>query len=527
VKKTSVLFLAGISATGLLSGYAARCLSTAHSASASHAAAASAGSGKSAADTPDSSAAGKAKSAQQAIPHVRATETVESLLAPDDGSLYRRLANWMIDASEQDIAAYWAGYRTGKRSNDLTDLVFLNWTRLNPQAAIAAVAGSDDEHYAWWAWACHDPQNALAAAIAANPDRVNNVAWGIGEFHPEWLRQHFKEIPESARKGAIAGMQKWGDDENPLASLDFMRENHMGFDEGIFKALAQKDPWAAFDWIKANPGRSNDPFAEGGTDDGRMYLLLTTISNDRPEDLKRLAEQTPPGELKRKMEDALFDNLLTTDPAAAIEQAGKTDVPLIAAERYSKIGLSLVSTDPEQAFEMAQKMFATNSGRLGYLNSIEYGSGSSNSESLVSDTYNLISALVAKDPARMLEIAIHEDKEPPETSQTFSHISMIWMEQDLADFADWVNQQTDPTIREPATDQIISKLSREGQYPEAVEWAVRSEPIETNSKLPTLLSQWQKSDPAAATRWMESVNLPETQKAELRKLFDQQKPSAP
>jgi hypothetical protein len=197
VKKTPFFLILGLSGAGLLSGLAARRL-TLEPATAALKPPPVETTTPAAVKTPQSSDSKASKSAPPLGERRRSVDTLETLATLDGGSLYARLADWLMDASEQDIAAYWATYQNGKRTNDLTDLVFLNWTRLNPQAAIAATAGGKDEHYAWWAWACHDPKASLAAAIATNPDRVNNVTWGIGEFHPEWLRAHFKELPESA-----------------------------------------------------------------------------------------------------------------------------------------------------------------------------------------------------------------------------------------------------------------------------------------------------------------------------------------
>lgn len=452
-----------------------------------------------------------------AVPRPKSTDTLETLLAPDDGTLYTRLAAWLMDASEEDIAAYWAGYQKGTRSNDLTDLVFLNWTRLSPRGAIAATAGGKDEHYAWWAWASHDPEKALAAAIADGPDRINNVTWGIGEFHPEWLRDNFERIPESGRSNAISGFSKWEDAENPLEALKFMKEHDMGFDQGTFKVLARKDPWAALDWIKENHLLKSDPFSEGSN---AMDILLATMGSERPDDLEQLAAQTPSGLLKRKMEATLFDNLLATDPAAALEQAKATEVPLVAAERLAKVGLSLAKSDPEKAFEMAASIFEVSPGKWSYRTRITYGQGSTDWGSSESAADELLATLLVKDPDRVLDLAARQLKPEADRSQAFGNLANQWANQDLVGYTHWVNKQTDPLVREYGTSQVINQLTQQGQYAEAIEWSMSSEKVRTSLSIPYQLSQWERAEPGAATQWLETAEMPDEERARLQENFE-------
>ena len=435
------------------------------------------------------------------IPHVRSIDTVETLLAADEGTLYRRLAHWLGDASEQEIAAYWAGYQKGERDDDCANIVFIHWTRLNPQAAIAAVAGSDDECYAWWAWACHDPGKSLAAALAADSERVADVVGGIAAYRPAWLRAHFKEIPESAHLYAMPIMEQWPDIQNPLEWLRFMKKYGSDSDDKTFKALAQKDPWSALDWIKENPGPGSDE---------RMEILLATMGSEHPDDLKRLAAQTSSGELKRKMEAALFDNLLATDPTAAMEQAKATDVPVIAADRMAKVGLSLIESSPEQAFEMANHILA-NSGSLNHEKRVEGKDGLYSVESSRSVSVELMEALLAKDPARVLEMA------KPYTA--FHELTGKWAAKDVIGYTNWVSQQTDPAIRESAAGALIKRLGDDCHYQEAVEWATSSEQLKSNY-LPGNLANWQRSNPEEAAAWLESSNLTDAEKAKLNKAME-------
>ncbi|RYD22018.1 MAG: hypothetical protein EOP88_09425 [Verrucomicrobiaceae bacterium] len=88
------------------------------------------------------------------IPQRRSDDTLESVLALDPETDHARIALWLATADESQLAAYWAGYK------------------------LAAVAGTGDERYAWWSWACNDPKAALAAGKQAGHDAIIQVACG-------------------------------------------------------------------------------------------------------------------------------------------------------------------------------------------------------------------------------------------------------------------------------------------------------------------------------------------------------------
>ncbi len=516
--KNSPLFLIlGLSGAGLLSGLAARRMTQGASVLAPAPAPVETGT-SSGATAPEAAFSKPDKAAPIPVPLPASTDTVEILLAVDDATLYPRLAAWLLGAGEQDIAAYWNGYRTRKnREMYIADLVFINWTRLNPSGAIAAVAGTKDDYFPWWAWTAHDPQAALAAAMATAPKMVDRVARGIGGFHPDWLREHLDQIPEASRSSALSSFKEVGDTENPLETLKFIRENSMDFDKGIFKSLVRKDPWEAFEWIQQNPSLQTGRYR---SENGPLDVLLDTMITDHPDDLKRLVAQTPSGEMKRKMEAAIFENLLETDPAAAIAQAKATDSAVIAAERFAKIGLGLIKTDPDQAFEMARKLMAINPGRRDTSMRVEYPNGSSSWGGNEDGSSELVAALIARDPARLMEIAIPPDGVKPNQSQFFSWATHQWANQDLVSYTNWVNQQTDPGIRESAVGPVVSQLSQLGQFTEAIEWARGSETTE-NSYLYTIFYQWGRVDPAGAAGWLETSGLSAEKAARLQENIKQ------
>lgn len=507
--------LLGLCAAGLLCGYAANRLSGGHSVAVSPPTAGGKRPiGPSGAAAPAGTGVDLTK-----LPRVRSTDTLESLATADAESLYGRLAAWLMDASEPEIAAYWASVKGKPRTNDVTDRVFIHWTRLDPQAAIAAVAGTGTEHYAWWAWSCHDPEGALAAAIAANPGRVNNVAWGIGEFHPAWLLKHFDEIPESGRGNAISGLTKWDDTDQPLEMLEFPKQHGgahgNGFKPRIFEALVRKDPWAAVDWMQQNEDVIRRNY---GSKDGAMKLLVDTMVASQPDALARLAAQTPSGNLKRQMEAALFDNLLKTDPAAALEQANATKAPVVAAQRLAAVGLNQLQTDPEQAFDTARKLFAAKPNALQVQTAVQgpngVGSVGISRDSAVS---GFVDALMAKDPAQVMALQTPPKGILEDTNSDYMYLGRKWAEQDLAGYTDWVKQQTDPATRAVAALPVVVGLVETQQFAEAAEWAMTS--TLAKGQLTNLLYQWQRSAPDEARQWLETAELPAAEKSRLNQIF--------
>ncbi|MEO0017238.1 MAG: hypothetical protein RLZZ522_521 [Verrucomicrobiota bacterium] len=315
-------------------------------------------------------------------------------------------------------------------------------------------------------------------------------------------------------------MSKWNDGENPLETLKFLKENGRNYDEGNFKALAQQDPWAALDWIKENPGVQLDRYRSGKD---AMSILVATMSTEHPDDLQRLAEQTPSGEMKRKMEAALFESLLATDPAAAIEQAKTTESPAIASQRFVKIGLALLKSDPDQAFEMGRNLLAGNPSGINNSVRVDYPNGNSSWGGSSDGSSDLLSALVAKDPARVMAMAIQPGEKP---TNSFYSVADQWASQNLVSYSQWVNELTDPDIRKSAVAPIISGLMELNQFSEAADWAMSIDHSDLNNFF-NVLQSWKRVDPEGAATWLETASLPENKRAMFQKFLQPKQSSGP
>ena len=438
----------------------------------------------------------------------RSRDTLESLAALNDKSLYVRLARWMATASGQEIAAYWEIHRRqGPRDHEITELTLINWTRLDPQAAIDSASTTGDGQSAWQAWACTNPQAALTAAIAADSDCLMRVARAIEKYHPGWLRLHFDMLPDSVRASVFKEM-KSGDDPNPLAAVEFLKTNHQRIDREVLGALIRKDPKSAYAWFRNNGRELDRSFQVRGW---ALDYFAKTLNECHPEALAEIARQAPAGEFKRSMESVLFDNLLKSDPQLATEQAKAETAPRIATQRLAAVGLSVVNKDPDTAIDLLKLMLPfcgrptlTLPNRIKF--SGEYGPG----------VYSLVEQLAISKPEEMMELAISQGGASNDRMISFSQVSQRWAQEDLNAYADWINQQADPAVRAPAEDVLISGLQCKRQYATAAEWVMSSEASQSRN-LESFLRAWREDQPENALQWLESANISPAKKQQLQR----------
>lgn len=137
------------------------------------------------------------------------------------------------------------------------------------------------------------------------------------------------------------------------------------------------------------------------------------------------------------MEAAWFESLLTKDPEAAIARAKATESASIASERFAKIGLQLIKTNPDQAFEMMQNLFEVNPSGESPSMRVDYpkcrstwGGGDDQSDELVS-------ALITRDPDRVMQL-VAVAGETGKREDAFHKVAWQWGNHDLAAAAEWL-----------------------------------------------------------------------------------------
>lgn len=460
---------------------------------------------------------------------LRSTDTLETLKPLRGGELHARLALWLIDASTEDIAAFWAHFRSTLTEEDfrppmavmgvygmgtgrfeVSELILYHWMRHDPVSAMAAAKRDNEEYLAWQAWAAVDPQGAFDAAGGNGKSALEEVARALGVYQASWLRQHLNEFPEDARKIALGAITENGGDD-PGANLRFLAKQGYGLRPESFTAAIRDDPWAAYDWIEYLAKSDNGNQAREQRDE-----FIRLAGKEHPEVIEALARSMPEGALKRKMEDALFRSRLATDPEGAIQQAMKTEAPAVAADRLSEAGKMLVASDPELAFELAKRMF--DSCPDAFDNSIEIFDSSGSS---ISYTGNLnqgpefAKALMAIDPGRVLDLAVAGNNNSTRSS-TFSTLTRMWSVTDPNGLSEWADAQTDE-VHDAALHPLLMLHLGSEEFSEALATAnsIRSS-FRTNS-MGSVLIRWSEKDPAAAANWLQGSGLPATEIEALRK----------
>lgn len=448
---------------------------------------------------------------------LRSTDSLADLLALEDGDLYGRLALWLLDASEDEMAAFWEDY--SQRSGfvgEIAELIFVQWSRLNPLGALAAVEGDPFVHFAWFGWACHDPETALATAMERSPIMAGRVAEGIGEFHPEWLRANIDQIPEVFRGMAIHGFAAWSEGGDPASMLEFLTEHHaLGSDE-LFRRLIRDDPWAAVEWTKKNDGRAVlDTF---GVADRPMEALVANLQKYDPEILAAMVQETAPGADRRLMEGALFESLLEKNLEAALQHARESKSSQIALTRLSQVGLEVARTDPEQAYAIFEELMEVRPEPFNRLVRIRRPGGWDSIGHVTGDRLEeMVEVLLADDPERLVQIERAgwkgEDKVPTE-------LAGRWARRDVDEFAEWARLESGP--ESGAWSRVVSaQLMEERRYSEAADWALDARAAR-EPMVDAVLRRWVEggNNGEAARGWIESAELPEEERQRYRNLLE-------
>jgi hypothetical protein len=103
-------------------------------------------------------------------------------------------------------------------------------------------------------------------------------------------------------------------------------------------------------------------------------------------------------------------------------------------------------------------------------------------------------------------------------SKPFQKLAQKWAERDLVGFTEWVNRQPASPIRNAAAGQVVNQLTSQGHFQEAAEWAISGD----KGNLYNLAWQWAHSNHAEASGWLDTADLPESEKSQLRNIINRQ-----
>ncbi|MEK7950207.1 hypothetical protein [Luteolibacter soli] len=461
---------------------------------------------------------------------LRSTDTLETLKPLRGGDLHARLALWLIDASPEDISAFWDHYRSTLTEEDLrpsnalmavdggmgtgrfeiSELILYHWMRHDPLAAMAAAKRDHEEYQAWRAWTALDPQAAFDAALADGKRSVEDVARALGIYQASWLRQHLDDLPEEARKIALeANTGNEGDD--PGATLRFLAKHGYGFRPDSFAVAIRDDPWAAYDWVEYLAESGNGRQAREQRDE-----FIRLAGEEHPEVIEALLRTTPEGALKRKMEDSLFRSRLSTDPEGAIQEAMTTKAPALAVDRLGEAGKMLASTDPERAFELAKRMFDTCPDAFDTSITIHHPGGSASYGGTPNQGPAFAKALMEIDPGRVLDLAVAGNDNSTRSS-TFSRLLDDWSKMDPQGLSTWADGQSDENVHDAALYPLLMESQERGDFAGALSTISRIQGSHRAHYTASTFTSWVEGDPAAAAEWLKGSGLPAAEVETLRK----------
>ena len=146
-------------------------------------------------------------------------------------------------------------------------------------------------------------------------------------------------------------------------------------------------------------------------------------------------------------------------------------------------------------------------------------SGASVSNIAIAEVNQLVKGLMEQSPAKVLELFPPRAEGGPSGPMysNFGTLAATWATQDLVAYTNWVNQQSDPIIRDQAAAVVVGQLTRQHQFAEAAEWAMSSEAMQ--DRLMSVVGSWSQSNPSEASVWLESAALPDTKKENIRNVI--------
>ncbi len=455
-------------------------------------------------------------------PLPKSTDTVESLLQLERGPLYARLGLWLLDASEEDMAAFWEGYYKREDPNDtIKDLLFTQWGKKNAAGMLAMARRTGCEVSAMWSWSLVDPEGMLAYVKGKDPRMSNYGLRGLAYFHPELARKMLEEDPSLANTFEMEQLAEMLSKGDPKAQLDFMakyRDSDYYSRQGL-KKWAAKDPHGAFEWL-----------CDHGGEEYTRREFLETVKQEHPEVLPEFAAMLPDGAQRRMIESAAFAHLAETDPDKAAEEAAKIQVPRLAAERLAVLGKTLAETDPARAFEILDDLFAKCPDAATRMTWTRYPDGSSGGgNSGVAGLTEFLAALAGKAPEQTMQAMLDlEAQNPPQEGQPLyqpsgtasRQVAANWAATDFEGFTAWADAQATPALRDMGAGIASERLRNNGDFEGAVGWALRiSNENEQRNALSGAVSYWSSRSHDEAEEWFENADLPETTRTSLQGYF--------
>ena len=439
------------------------------------------------------------RSASEAPPPlvtIRSTDTIEDLLAAEPATLYERLALWLVDATSDEMAAYWQATKSLENyPRDARELLLQRWTIIDPHAAIAATVGTAWDDVAWSAWASHEPLKALEAARERGGSVLNSTLMAIGLTDPQLALTILKEHPEFAGYWSVYGLINGLTRTDPAAAMEFAALQPDVLNDHLLEQWFRHDPHATLAWLLA---KGDDLNVFGFFNATRSRFLEDALKDAKPELLRELAAQCPPGELRQRIETRLFEQKLENDPEAALAEARANPSPVGAAEQLAKVALHEARTHPEKSLELLDEIFRRSPWFPEYPGLAPDGKGTGESLLEARSGDELIRTLAESQPEALMDSLTKHGKGVRDSGH-FKAAMVTWLHKDPASVAEWAARQ------EPENSAAICQfaaviLGGEGGET-TMEFAIKSGDEETIRRG---LMFWNMEDPDGAARWAEA-----------------------
>lgn len=450
------------------------------------------------------------------------TDTIESLLELKGTEQYTRTGLWLLDATEEDMAALWKAYRErseGKPGMWMKDLIFTQWAKKNPRVLLEVAKRDGEEGPAWWAWAMSDPDAALAEVQNHGEAMRDFVLRGIGNFHPKRALKMLEEDPSLASHFKMKDLALELGRHDPRVGIEFLQKHSRGnsFDmSDLLKRWVAKDPHEAFEWLSK----------DGKPDPSLSKTFYSIVESEKPEVLAELAAGLPSGSFRRDLETRSFERLAQSDPEKALEEARNQESPLLSAQRLAQVGKQLVDENPERALETLGELLEKCPDAPYRMNWTRYPNGASGGGGGVAQVNELLQSLAAWNPQQTMERVIQSEKDQDLNPMNRGsddlgsiRVAKVWLAQDADAYAAWLGGQ-DEGIRTNGAGNAANYFAGRQDYDQAVSWALKiPDPQRQVDFIGNTLSNWHRSDRAAASAWLAEAPLSAEQRQRLQQRY--------
>ncbi len=485
-----------------------------------------------------------------------AVRQVDDAKARDE--IYQNIFTRLAATDPANALATLRSLPAGQQPLNAYGQIFYTWALQNPAAAAAAaqnlppsLARNQAMQQLAYGWAQEDPAAALAWANTHVPagksrtDALMSVLMSIAAQDPQKGTAYLGTLPDGPAKNSliVSFAANWAASD-PAAAIAWMDTVATGqiHDQALQSILAQLS--------EANPARAADVLSQISLASVRDVALPQLASAWAQQDIQGAlawVQSLPKSDADAR--NQAFRNVVgtwsLTDPASAAAFVltipkdpnfrGMTDV----------VTQNWANADPAAAFAWAQALPSAGSG------------AQANAMRTALSTYANVDPQAAWDLAE--QATWSRNTQPPNDpnagiqTKTLANIVIAWSTQDgaaaaahLADMpqgsisasatnavlSNWIKQDPhgasqaiDALPPSPARDSAVTQLINvEGKndLPTAFAWAATiSNPASQNNAYTTVLQEWAKRDPAAASAAVQAANVSDAQRANMQQIIFQ------